>query len=121
MTIRRKLQEIFSRSRTDIAAEDDQRAVANIDGVLRLKDLPERGRVVAAGVVVEKTISGAQGRSMSVRISDGTGVLQLIFFGHKDVSGVVIGVRLVVRGFVSNIEGMPTMQNPSYRIMGMAS
>lgn len=115
-----KWRAALGRSRRDLEAEDDSRAVEGISGIVRLADIELRKRVIAAGVIVEKTFPGSQDTSMSVRISDGTGMLQIVFLGQADVPGVVVGSRLVVEGLVMNLDGIPTIQNPAYRLMGMA-
>lgn len=44
--------------------------------------------------------------------------LRLVWTGRRRVPGIVAGTRLRVEGMVSLREGLPTMYNPRYEIIG---
>lgn len=94
-----------------------------------IHDLPARGRASCAGVVEAVTIlpasvapsySAILTDSESPR-SDPTGPnhqLRLVWIGRRRVPGIVAGTRLRVEGMVSQRDGLPTIFNPRYEIIG---
>ena len=44
--------------------------------------------------------------------------LRLVWIGRRRVPGIVAGTRLRVEGMVSLRDGLPTMYNPRYEIIG---
>ncbi len=93
-------------------------------------ELPVRGRAVCAGVIDAVTVLPAsQAPAYTVIVTDresylGTGDepnhrLRLVWIGRRRVPGIVAGTRLRVEGMVSLRDGLPTMYNPRYEIIGI--
>lgn len=103
-------------------------------------ELPPRGRAVCTGVIDAITIvpvtlaptytailsdsildHGDPSRVDQLRTSQfrGSHRLRLVWLGRRRVPGISAGVRLRVEGMVSLHEGLPTMYNPRYEIIGI--
>lgn len=94
-----------------------------------IDDLPARGRAVCAGVIDAVTIlPETAAPSYAVVLTDRESPrlatdgrshrLRLVWLGRRRVPGIVAGTRLRVEGMVSQREGLPTMYNPRYEIIG---
>ena len=95
-----------------------------------ISKLPARGRAVCAGVIDAVTIlPESTAPSYSVTVTDReTHVLatdglnhrlRLVWIGRRRVPGIVAGTRVRVEGMVSLRDGLPTMYNPRYEIIGI--
>lgn len=81
--------------------------------------LEPRQLATVQGAVVALTYTPVtQGPSVVVRLSDGSGMVGLIFQGRADVAGVNPGDTLVAHGRVGLLDGMPVIFNPSYELQG---
>ena len=102
--------------------------------------LPPRGRAVCTGVIDAITIlpvtvapaytailsdsllnDGDASRVDQLRQDQARGNhrLRLVWLGRRRVPGISAGVRLRVEGMISLHEGLPTMYNPRYEIIGI--
>ncbi|MHA7305906.1 single stranded DNA-binding domain-containing protein [Arthrobacter sp. TMN-49] len=95
-----------------------------------INELPMRGRASCSGVVDAVTILPAStspaytaivtdSESHRMDPSAGNHRLRLVWIGRRRVPGIVAGTRLRVEGMVSQREGLPTMYNPRYEIIGI--
>lgn len=85
--------------------------------------LPERGRIMARGVIERITIAPATAPpefTALARIELGGvrhGVL-INWMGRRRVPGISAGVELRFEGMLSRVGGAPTVYNPRYEIIG---
>ncbi len=97
--------------------------------LLAMADLPARGRASCAGVVEAVTIlPETVAPQYSAILTDREGhhavegdanhQLRLVWIGRRRVPGIAAGTRLRVEGMVSQRNGLPTMYNPRYEIIG---
>lgn len=77
------------------------RCLAECVGVVRTLSIPPRGNVSA----------------LVAELYDGTGALDLIWLGRREILGIAPGVRLRVRGRVTTKRGRLTIFNPRYDIV----
>lgn len=77
------------------------RGLADVSGELRTLTLPPRGKVPA----------------LLAELYDGTGSVQLVWLGRREIRGVETGARMRVRGRVTYRRGTPTIFNPQYELM----
>lgn len=78
-----------------------ERAVVEVNGVVRNLTMPARERVPA----------------FAVELYDGTGALSVVWLGRREIIGIRPGVYLRVRGRVCVRRGFAAMFNPSYEIL----
>ncbi|WP_343320089.1 hypothetical protein AAFM46_06545 [Arthrobacter sp. TMP15] len=94
-----------------------------------ISELSPRGRAVCAGAIDAVTILPASVAPSYTAIltdrewhrgphNDGNHRLRLVWIGRRRVPGIVAGTRLRVEGMVSLRDGLPTMYNPRYEIIG---
>lgn len=93
--------------------------------------LPGRGRAAGSGFVERVTIqprSAAPSFSAMVAVhSDSAEVgrpavsqqrVRLVWTGQRRVPGIDPGVNMAFEGMVSTVDGIPTIHNPRYEIIG---
>ncbi|WP_125610953.1 OB-fold nucleic acid binding domain-containing protein [Specibacter cremeus] len=93
-----------------------------------ISELPVRGRVVCAGVIDAVTIlPAAEKPAFTAIVSDydaapapGGAVhrVRLVWLGRRRVPGIFAGTRLRLEGMVAPRDGLPTIFNPRYEIIG---
>ncbi|PYI38351.1 hypothetical protein CVS30_10510 [Arthrobacter psychrolactophilus] len=94
-----------------------------------IAELPLRGRAVCSGVIEAVTIlPESMAPAYTAIVSDrefhriasdgGSHRLRLVWIGRRRVPGILAGTRLRVEGMVSQRDGLPTMYNPRYEIIG---
>lgn len=103
-------------SRSELEAEDERRA--RVPGTVPVADLVARRRARVAGTVTALTYPPASEHpALVARLADGTGVLELVFLGRRDVPGIEPGRRLVVEGTVVEDRGRRLVYNPAYTLL----
>lgn len=114
--LRTKFSQLAS-TRSEQEAEE-LRAAHLREGVLPIGELRERQYAEVNGTV--KTIAlrpRATVPTLQAEISDGTGLLQLVWLGRREIPGIVPGARLTTRGRVAVSHGVMTLFNPAYDLM----
>lgn len=104
---------------------------AGASALLRIADLPSRGRVHSSGYVGSVTLApaGAPPRFCAV-LDELQGVysdpgaeqarrrVRLVWIGQRRIPGLVAGTQVTFEGMVSTVQGFPTVFNPRYEIIG---
>lgn len=91
--------------------------VASADLPVRIDELKARaivrvrGRIVA--IRVEPRDSAPQ---LTARLDDGTGRIDAVFMGRRDVPGIEPGAIVTIEGRVSDGEDTPRIFNPEYTL-----
>ena len=107
-------------SHEEIHARDRRAWVAGYD-VTTIADTRARSRVSVAGVLHSVTYA-PQGSTTSLRaeLFDGTGSLDLVWTGRREIAGIVPGRRVLATGMVARNEpGRPRLviHNPGYDLL----
>ncbi|PWD52318.1 DNA-binding protein [Serinibacter arcticus] len=107
-------------SNEEIHASDQRAWVASYD-VEAIADVVPRTRAHAAGVLRSVTYA-PHGSTTALRaeLFDGTGSLDLVWTGRRDVPGIVPGRRLLVTGMVARSEpwrARLAIHNPTYDLL----
>ncbi|MFI1125537.1 ATP-dependent DNA helicase RecG [Streptomyces hygroscopicus] len=93
----------------------------------RLSDLPLDEHVTVVAQVADArvhTFNGGRGRRLEVTITDGSGRLQLVFFGkgvHKPRTELQPGTRAMFAGKVSVFNRKRQLAHPEYKTLGAES
>lgn len=104
-------------SRDQLEAAEERSMFAGMS-TTRIADVAPRDRATVAGKVVALTYQPrGEKPAITARLSDGTGVLGLVFLGRRDVPGVSTGRRLIATGMVGTRDGLPIMFNPEYQLL----
>lgn len=81
--------------------------------------LPLRQLASAQGTVQVLTLNPRSGTAwLEAELGDGTGTLQLIWMGRREITGIRPGVALRVHGRVTLHAGRPAIFNPAYELLG---
>ena len=91
---------------------------AAVTGVRPLGELTEPGRATVEGRVISLAIRPVEQNSvLAVEIGDGSGTLTALFYGRKQIPGVICGSKLRLHGTAGFKAGKPVMINPLYELI----
>ena len=93
--------------------------MSTIEGATPIAQVKARERSVVAGVIRSIRIDPREGRgSIEATIIDGTGEMVAKWLGRPSLSGIALGMGLVMEGIVGeDPEGNLTILNPEYRLV----
>jgi hypothetical protein len=113
------LIENLARPPEEIRAQNLREWASTIPDAVPIADLEPRKSCTVAGVVQNIRIDPREGRgSIEATIIDGSGRLVVRWLGRSSLSGVKLGVGLVVTGTVGqSSESEPMVMNPEYELI----
>ncbi|UFU01610.1 OB-fold nucleic acid binding domain-containing protein [Ruania suaedae] len=119
MTWRDRLRSVLaSQSELDAGAEQHE---AERQGTVPVARCSARQRVALSGVVRSVTYSpSGQAPELVAELYDGSGSVDLVWLGRRDITGIDPGRRLKVEGMLCRTapgQPRPAIYNPSYRIL----
>src|SRR6478735_5745140 len=87
-------------------------------GVLRIEDAPDRERVRLRGTLRTVTLRPRGGvPALEAELSDGTGVLTVVWLGRRQITGIVPGRSMAVEGRIGVHDGDRILYNPRYELL----
>lgn len=100
-------------------AEGLRQWVATVPNATLIKALEPRKHQVAAGVVQNIRIDPREGSGyVEATIIDGTGELVVRWLGRRSMSGIQLGMGLIVEGILGKTaEDEPLLLNPEYELV----
>lgn len=103
----------------ELRAENLRAWMSTIEGATPLAEVKPRGRSVVAGVIRSIRIDPREGRgSIEATIIDGTGEMVAKWLGRPSLSGIALGMGLVMEGIVGeDQDGNRVILNPDYRLV----
>ncbi|SHE43632.1 Amino acid transporter [Ferrithrix thermotolerans DSM 19514] len=105
-----------------ILGESIKELTKEVPGVTPIQEAAYRKRAKVAGRVVRTIISSvSDSPSVTVRLEDSTGGIQLVFLGRSEIPGLTTGRRLVAEGTVGEIGGHLGIINPTYEFLDDAA
>jgi DNA/RNA endonuclease YhcR with UshA esterase domain len=116
MSLRTTLHHVFA-SQAELEA-DDERLESTKIGCTSVDQLDDRKRATVNGVLRSVTLRPRQGvAALEAELYDGTGTVDLVWLGRREISGIEPGRRGAFEGLVCAIEGRPTIYNPRYELL----
>ena len=113
MSLRTALRHAFA-SQAELEA-DDERLESRKFGCTPVANLPDRHRVTVNGVLRSVTLRPREGvAALEAELYDGTGTVDLVWLGRREIAGIDPGRRGAFEGLVCDIDGRPTIYNPRY-------
>lgn len=96
------------------------RAVGSVPGCASIGECRARQRGRVAGVVESiKLVPRPDTMRLEVTISDGTGEISGVWFGHRRIGGLDLGQRVVFEGTIgSPAPGKLEILHPTYQLLG---
>jgi hypothetical protein len=114
-----ELLERLARPPEEIRAENLRRWVSSVPGTTPLNQVESRKRYKIAGVIQNIRVDPRLGRgSIEATIIDGSGHIVVKWLGRQAMSGISLGMGLVVEGIVGmQPDGDPMILNPEYQLV----
>jgi RecG-like helicase len=108
----------LSKSPDDIRAEHLREWSSSVPLTVPISQLVPKERARVAGVIQKIRIDPREGRdSIEATIIDGTGRMKVKWLGRQSMSGISLGMGLVVEGTVGASKEGLTILNPEYRLV----
>ena len=105
-------------SRDHLDAEDEERS-ASRRGTEPIGSLTSRQRARVSGVLRAVTYRSSQDKLILVgRLYDGTGSIDLVWWGRRRIAGITPGTHLMVEGRVADGTHRLQIHNPAYQLLG---
>jgi amino acid transporter len=102
-----------------LQADELKAHVANVRAtpIADIADAADRDRTEAAGTLRAVTVRPlGSSPTLQADLWDGSGSLSLVWLGRRSIPGIEPGRKILVRGRVTRIRGVPTMYNPLYEL-----
>ena len=97
---------------------DEERSESTRYGCTPVASLPERRRATVHGVIRSVTLRPRQGvPALEAEVYDGTGSLDVVWLGRREISGIEPGRRGSFEGLVCGVDGRRTLYNPRYELL----
>ena len=117
MGIKERLHQALA-SRAEIEAGEERAQSARSAGCTPVADVPDRARVTVSGVLRSVTLRPREGvPALEAELYDGSGALDLVWLGRREIQGVEPGRRLRAEGLTCHVDGRRTMFNPRYELV----
>ena len=118
MALLSRFIEKLARPPEDIRAENLRKWASSVEGATPIAELRARERATIAGVIQNIRIDPRTGSgSIEATIIDGTGQMVAKWLGRSSLSGITLGMGLIVEGIVGVApDGEFSVLNPEYRL-----
>ena len=105
-------------SRAEIEAGEEREQAARSIGATPVGELRDRARATVSGVLRSVTLRPREGvPALQAELYDGSGSLDLVWLGRRQIQGVEPGRRLRAEGLVCEVGGRRTVFNPRYELV----
>ncbi|MCL2850546.1 MAG: OB-fold nucleic acid binding domain-containing protein [Micrococcales bacterium] len=116
MSLRERVRSLLA-SRDQVEASEERADALSVTGSTPVVDLADRCRATACGVLRSVTLRPRDGApALEAELYDGSGSLDVVWLGRREIAGIVPGRRIVVEGMVTHVDGRRTMYNPAYQL-----
>ena len=83
-----------------------------------IADAPDRERVTLRGSLRTVTLRPRAGvPALEAELTDGTGVVTIVWLGRRRIAGIEPGRAISVEGRIGSHEGVRVMYNPRYELI----
>lgn len=95
----------------------DLRKAHSSSGTMAIGDAPDRQRVRLSGTLRTVTLRPRGGvPALEAELSDGSGVITLVWLGRRRIAGIAAGRSLQAEGRIGVHDGTRVMYNPRYEL-----
>ena len=116
MTLKEHLLKAIA-SQAQIEADEERADAHRSVGCPPVEQLRDRSRASVSGVIRSVTLRPREGvPALEAELYDGSGALDLVWLGRREIAGVTPGRRLKIEGLVCMIDGRRTVFNPRYEL-----
>jgi len=116
MTFTDRVRKVLA-SQAEIEADEERADALLVPGCCAVDALPDRKRASVSGVLRSVTLRPRDGvPAIEAELYDGSGALDLVWLGRRQIAGIEPGRRLKVDGMVCRVSGRRTVFNPRYEL-----
>ncbi|MGY4642726.1 OB-fold nucleic acid binding domain-containing protein [Cellulomonas sp. URHB0016] len=116
MTIKDRLRKVVA-SQAEIEADEERADAVRAVGCTPVDQLSNRSRASVSGVIRSVTLRPREGvPALEAELYDGSGTLDLVWLGRREIAGVAPGRRARIEGLVCLVDGRRTVFNPKYEL-----
>ncbi|GAA3820575.1 OB-fold nucleic acid binding domain-containing protein [Cellulomonas soli] len=115
-TLRERLRKVVA-SQAEIEADEERVEAEHFVGCTPVGTVKDRTRATVSGVVRSMTWRPREGvPALEAELYDGSGTLDLVWLGRREIAGIAPGRRLRIEGMVCEVDGRRTVFNPAYEL-----
>ncbi|WP_028048569.1 OB-fold nucleic acid binding domain-containing protein [Cellulomonas sp. URHD0024] len=104
-------------SQAEIEADEERQDAHRSVGCTPVDQLANRSRASVSGVIRSVTLRPREGvPALEAELYDGSGSLDLVWLGRREIAGIAPGRRLKIEGLVCLVDGRRTVFNPRYEL-----
>ena len=104
-------------SQAEIEADEERQDAHRSVGCTPVDQLSNRSRASVSGVIRSVTLRPREGvPALEAELYDGSGALDLVWLGRREIAGISPGRRLKIEGLVCLVDGRKTVFNPRYEL-----
>jgi len=116
MSLKERLKKAVA-SQAEIEADEERQDAHRSVGCTPVDQLSNRSRASVSGVIRSVTLRPREGvPALEAELYDGSGSLDLVWLGRREISGIEPGRRLKIEGLVCLVDGRRTVFNPRYEL-----
>lgn len=116
MTLKERVRKVLA-SQAEIEADEERADALAVPGCCAVDRLQDRTRASVSGVLRSVTLRPREGvPALEAELYDGSGTLDLVWLGRRQIAGIEPGRRLRVDGLVCRVDGRRTLFNPRYEL-----
>jgi len=116
MTLKDRLRKVVA-SQAEIEADEERADAVRAVGCTPVDQLTNRSRASVSGVIRSVTLRPREGvPALEAELYDGSGTLDLVWLGRREIAGVQPGRRAKIEGLVCLVDGRRTVFNPKYEL-----
>jgi len=116
MTLKDRLRKVVA-SQAEIEADEERADAVRAVGCTPVDQLTNRSRASVSGVIRSVTLRPRDGvPALEAELYDGSGTLDLVWLGRREIAGVAPGRRAKIEGLVCLVDGRRTVFNPKYEL-----
>jgi len=116
MSLKERLKKAVA-SQAEIEASEEREEAHRSVGCTPVDQLSNRSRASVSGVIRSVTLRPREGvPALEAELYDGSGSLDLVWLGRREIAGVTPGRRVKIEGLVCMVDGRRTVFNPRYEL-----
>ncbi|GAA4353491.1 OB-fold nucleic acid binding domain-containing protein [Angustibacter luteus] len=97
---------------------EDLREVSDRFGGTPVDELPDRQLACVCGTLRSVTLRPRAGvPALVAELYDGSGTVDVVWLGRRQIAGIQAGSRIRVRGRIARRDGARVLFNPSYELL----
>jgi hypothetical protein len=116
MSLKERLRKVVA-SQAEIEADEERADALRSVGCTAVESLPHRTRASVSGVIRSVVLRPREGvPALEAELYDGSGALDLVWLGRREIAGIAPGRRVRIEGLVCLVDGRRTVFNPKYEL-----